>query len=150
MIRINLGSGNDRLKDYINIDNRAETKPDLLCDITEGLPFDDNLIDNARAFDFLEHIRPSKTLFVIEEIWRVLKNGGIFEHHTPSTDGRGAYMDLSHISFWNINSWLYFCDDAWRGIYNYKPKFEIVELRDIITSNHLRIIHTYGLMYAIK
>ena len=59
-------------------------------------------------------------------------------------------MDLNHRSFWNINSWLYFCHDAWREIYNYRAVFKVIRLQDVITDNALRIIHTHGVFEALK
>jgi len=144
-MKLNLGSGRKSIKGYINIDIEKSNNPDLVLDICEGLPYEDNSIYEIRAFDFLEHIPLGKTIFVIDEIWRVLKPGGKFEHFTPSTCGRGAFMDPTHLSFWNINSWLYFCEGVWVGMYGIKSRFKIEQLRDIITSDALRIIHTHGI-----
>jgi len=144
MEQINLGCGNRHIEDFVNIDFDSACQPDLLCDVTEGLPIDDNSVDVVRAFDFLEHIPLGKTIFVIDEIWRVLKPGGIFEHFTPSTDGRGAFMDPTHLSFWNINSWLYFTVGIWAGMYGIKSRFTVIELGNHITDDSLQIIHTFG------
>ncbi|MBW2596848.1 MAG: methyltransferase domain-containing protein [Deltaproteobacteria bacterium] len=145
-IRINLGCGKRKVKGYINIDIDPAHEPDLILDLSKcALPYGDNSVDEVRAFDFLEHIPLGKTIFVIDEIWRVLKPGGKFEHFTPSTDGRGAFQDPTHLSFWNINSWLYFTDGIWANMYGIKSKFKVEQLRDIITSDALRIIHTHGI-----
>lgn len=149
MIKLNLGCGYRKLKDFVNIDNRKEVEPDLCIDITEGLPYDDNTVNEIRAFDFLEHIPMYKTIFVIEEIYRVLKHGGLFEHFTPSTDGRGAFQDPTHKSFWNINSWFYFMDDAYRNLYGIKARFG-GKNHNIETDKINKIIHVQGILYAIK
>lgn len=145
-MRLNLGSGLSSEKDFINIDIREDFYPDVVCNIEDGLPYDDESVDMVLAKDFLEHVRPEKVIFVIEEIWRVLKRGGKFEHMTPSTDGRGAFQDPTHRSFWNYNSWLYFTNDRPRREIGTKAKFKILKLEDRITSNELRIIHTHGLL----
>ena len=44
----------------------------------------------------------------MNEIHRVLAPGGILLSMTPSTDGRGAWQDPTHISFWNQNSFFYY------------------------------------------
>ena len=144
MAKLNLGSGPKRLEGYVNIDNRAEC--DLVCDVTEGLPYEDNTVEEVRAFDFLEHIPLGKTVGVIEEVYRVLKIDGIFEHLTPSTDGRGAFQDPFHLSFWNINSWFYYTNPAW-NIYGIKALFGIIKLEDLGKENDSSIIHTHGVMY---
>jgi predicted SAM-dependent methyltransferase len=111
--------------------------------VLEGLPYDDNSVDEVRAHDFLEHIPIGQTIQVVTEIWRVLKPGGIFESMTPSTDGRGAFQDPTHVSFWNSNSWYYYSIKEYRDLYGIQADFEIVSIDDIATSKDLRIIHTF-------
>ena len=148
-MKLNLGCGYEKLKGYINIDSRKEVKPDKVMDVSKGLPYDDNSIDEVRAYDFLEHLLPDKTMFVVGEIFRVLKPGGKLEHFTPTTDGRGAFQDPTHRSFWNINTWLYYMNDEYRALYNIKIKFEGVN-KDVNTDPHNRIWHTHGVLYAVK
>jgi hypothetical protein len=38
----------------------------------------------------------------------VLAPGGWLVSATPSSDGRGAYQDPTHVSFWNPNSFWYY------------------------------------------
>ena len=149
MIKLNLGSGPRKLEDYINIDIRENVRPDIVADLSQGFPFKSDLVDEVRAFDFLEHIPLGKTIGLIEEIFRVLKPGGFFEHFTPSTCGRGAFQDPTHVSFWNINSWFYYTNPAW-NIYNVKALFGILKLEDIVTDEANKVVHTHGLMYAMK
>jgi len=148
-IKLNLGSGFRYMNGYINIDVRPECKPDLLCDVTQGLPFDDNSVEEVRAVDFLEHIPMETCQSVIEEIWRVLVPGGRLTHSTPSTDGRGAFQDPTHRSFWNINTWMYYMDDAHRGSIGTRAKFYGANI-DSITNPEKKIIHTKGTLYAHK
>jgi hypothetical protein len=74
-IVLNLGSGNElRRKNIINIDMMDYDNVDIVCDI-EKLPFKDNSIDGIMNITVIEHVpNPSK---VIDEIYRVLKPGGI-------------------------------------------------------------------------
>ena len=148
-VKLNLGCGYNKIEGFINMDNQGFVNPDLVWDVINGLPFHDNSVDMVRAYDFLEHIPIGKTIYVIEEIYRVLKPNGILIHFTPSTDGRGAFQDPMHQSFWNINSWLYYSDDAYRRLYNIRAKFHGY-LQDIVTSEDKRIIHTYGELRAVK
>lgn len=101
------------------------------------------------AKDFLEHVPLGMTAFVVEEIWRVLEHDGMLQHMTPSTDGRGAFMDPTHLSFWNINSWLYWTDDRYRELYKTKAKF-LGRNWDEVTIPQLNIVHTHGVLYAKK
>jgi len=151
-ISLNLGCGlkHSHIPGAINIDNREEVEPDLLCNVLDGLPYGDNSVDMIRADDFLEHIPNGKTIQVIEEIWRVLKPGGIFESSTPSTDGRGAFQDPTHVSFWNRNSWLYYSDPAYRNLYSIKADFEIESIEDTEPDPAWMVIHTHVIAKARK
>ena len=44
----------------------------------------------------------------MKEAHRLLAHGGLFLISVPSIDGRGAFQDPTHISFWNQNSFLYY------------------------------------------
>ena len=149
MPKINLGCGYRKIDGCVNLDNRASVLPDITADVESGLPFSDNSIDDVIAVDFLEHIPIGKTIFVVEEIHRVLKPGGSFIHVTPSTDGRGAFQDPTHKSFWNSNSWLYYMDDSYRDLYGIKAKFS-GSIQDVVTDRELKVIHTRGILTAVK
>lgn len=140
-MKLNLGCGYRKLDGFVNIDVRPCVNPDLVADICDGLPFPDASVESVVAVDFLEHIPIGKTVGVIEEIYRVLVPGGLFESMTPSTDGRGAFQDPTHVSFWNRNSWLYYMDDAYRNLYGIRAKFE-GSVWDVPTSKEMGIVHT--------
>jgi predicted SAM-dependent methyltransferase len=152
-MRVNLGSGQAKLEGYINVDNRADMNPDVCCNVIEGLPFGDSSVDEVRAFDFLEHIPLGSTVKVVEEIYRVLNPGGLFDSHTPDAEhGQGAFQDPFHLSFWVKNSWLYFSDDLFRSLYRVKAKFRIDKIQRIpekVTPD-MDIYHLRVLAVAIK
>lgn len=130
-MKLNLGSGRAKLEGYVNIDMNPDMNPDVLCNIVEGLPFSDSSIDEVRAYDFLEHIPPGRTVIeVINEIWRVLKPGGLFISSTPDAEyGMAAFQDPTHISFWVENSWDYYSKPAFRDLYGTIANFKIEELK---------------------
>jgi hypothetical protein len=55
-----------------------------------------------------ENRHPLAQIHVMNEAYRVLQPGGIFDIEVPTTDGRGAFQDPTHRSYWNLNSFLYF------------------------------------------
>ena len=69
-------------------------------------PFKDNTFDVLRAYDAIEHIK--NPIHLMNEIWRVCRVGAVVHIFVPSTDGRGAFQDPTHVSFWNINSFQYY------------------------------------------
>ena len=58
-----------------------------------------------KAVDLLQRIGSPVELF--NECWDALAHGGLLLTMTPSTDGRGAFQDPSHIAFYNENSFWY-------------------------------------------
>jgi len=77
MIRLNLGCGEEKLENFINIDIRLEVEPDIVWDLEkDGIPFDDNTVDEVRLKDFLEHISWRRVRWFLCEVHRVLKLGG--------------------------------------------------------------------------
>jgi len=92
---------------YISLDRRPNAA--VVCDVTEGLPFPDDSVGCFRAYDFLEHIPMGMPVIkLMNEIHRCLVPGGYFLTRTPSTEGRGAWQDPTHCSFWNSNSFWYY------------------------------------------
>ncbi len=75
-------------------------------DLNLGIPYPDNSVGVLNANDIIEHLEDKH--FTMSEIHRVLCDGGWAFIRVPSTDGRGAFQDYTHKSFWNENSFLYY------------------------------------------
>jgi len=71
-------------------------------------PFKDSSVGLIRANDIIEHLKDPVN--IMNEAYRILVDGGWFLIEVPSTDGRGAYQDPSHVSQWNSNSFWYYTD----------------------------------------
>ena len=69
------------------------------------LDLPDGSVGVIKMIDLLQRVPDRAALF--NECYRVLRHGGLIITHTPSTDGRGAFQDPSHVSFWNENSFWY-------------------------------------------
>lgn len=95
MRKLNLGSGMNKIKGYINIDSDKSTNPDIVRNIEKGLPFDDDSVDEVRAYNILEHCEDA--IFVIKEIWRVCKNGAMIFIEVPI----GLTQDPTHKTFFS-------------------------------------------------
>ena len=150
-MKLNLGSGMRKLEGYINIDIREECLPDRIMDVEMGLEFHKDEVDEVFAKDFLEHVAQDKVVFVMSEIHRVLKPGGIFDFFIPSTEGIGAFMDPTHRSYWNIGSMLYFVHPDWHALYPDWPFFSVVkQIRRVITDKELQLIHIAGQITPVK
>jgi glycosyltransferase involved in cell wall biosynthesis len=81
-LKLNLACGPDYMEDYINVDNYGEYKVDAKFDVS-SLPFDDNTIDEIKAFHIIEHFDFFEGQKVLSEWYRVLKPGGRIWIETP-------------------------------------------------------------------
>ena len=105
-MKIDLGCGPTPKPGYVGVD--LLTGPNIKTMDLNKFPWDipSNSIDEVRAYDILEHL-PDKNA-VMAEIERILAPGGILDILVPSTDGRGAWQDPTHCSYWNENSFAYY------------------------------------------
>lgn len=110
MTKLNLGCGDIHYNGFINVDIFPSPTVDLVADLTQQWPWDDNSIEHILAHDVIEHL-PNK-IHTMNEAWRVLCDNGKFEIRVPTTNGVGAWQDPTHVSYWNVNSFLYYEKDC--------------------------------------
>jgi SAM-dependent methyltransferase len=65
-------------------------------------------------------------LEIMKQVSRVLVPGGWLFCQVPSTDGRGAWQDPRHISWWNENSFRYYTDARWAKFIDTPVRFQSV------------------------
>ena len=106
LLKVDIGGGINPFPGYLSIDLRESA--DIRCDLNNGIPLQDNTVGVLNASHILEHLH-DKTK-IMAEIYRVLAPGGWAFIEVPSTDGRGAFQDPTHVSYWNENSFLYYTD----------------------------------------
>jgi len=105
-MKLNLGCSDEHLDGFVNVD--VCEPADVIADLTVTWPWDDGTVSHIRAWDIIEHL--PEPIFTMNEMWRVLEPGGTVEIVVPTTDGRGAWQDPQHVSFWNRNSFFYYTD----------------------------------------
>ena len=124
-ISIDLGSGPEpknpfKAENVIGIDLQDFGPNVKKCEIGfEPLPFEDSSVDFCTAFDFLEHVPrfggayPNRNpfIFVMNEIWRVLKNGGKFYAETPAYPFPTAFGDPTHVNYITSDTVRYFATE---------------------------------------
>lgn len=103
-MKLNLGCSDGHVSGFTNVDICPPA--DQLVDLSKPWPWETGSVDYIRAHDIIEHL-PNQIL-TMNEAWRVLKPGAVFDIVVPTTDGRGAFQDPQHCSFWNRNSFFYY------------------------------------------
>lgn len=148
-MKIDLGCGRNKKQGCFGIDCQSLPGVDLVCDCNQRIPLDDSVADEIFASDFLEHINNDKRIHIMSEIWRLLKPDGILISITPSTDGRGAFQDPTHYSFWNENSFWYYTKDDHRRLYGIVPKFSVISLFTT-PMNEYNVCWVHATLKAVK
>lgn len=123
--RLDLGCGPNKAEGFEGVDCQPYDGVDHVINFEkEGLEsFAESSIHEIRTIDFIEHI--ADKVFTLEQIYRVLKDRATVYIQVPSTDGRGAFQDPTHKSYWNENSFLdMYMNGRFRYGANYNFKVE--------------------------
>lgn len=82
-MRLNLGCGDDRRDDHVNVDLREDVA-DVVCDVRKLEHWADESVEAILALDILEHLPPGDTAPTLEEWRRVLVPGGALTVRVPN------------------------------------------------------------------
>ncbi|MEU6063293.1 MULTISPECIES: glycosyltransferase [Streptomyces] len=112
LLALDLGAAHRKPPGYVGVDRRNADGVDIVATLPEKLDLPDDSVGVVRAVDFLEYV-PNKVP-LINELYRLLAPGGMLLTMTPSSDGRGAYQDPTHVAYYNENSFWYYTDNQYR------------------------------------
>jgi len=85
--RLNLGCGPKRTQypGYVNIDRDPALEPDAVIDFTASpyslTKWGDGTVEEVRCENLFDSLEKKQGVWLIREIWRVLKTGGYFKFH---------------------------------------------------------------------
>jgi SAM-dependent methyltransferase len=143
--KLNLGCGDKILPGYINVDvvpSRRGAAPDVLCDLHELEPFQDDSIDEILSVHVVEHFWRWEVVEVLREWTRVLKPGGKMILECPNLlsaakellanaeAGAGPGQEGQR------TMWVFYGDPAWKDPYmvhrwGYTPASLAALMRDV-------------------
>lgn len=112
LMALDLGAAHNKPAGYTGVDAVAGDGVDIVAALPGRLDLPDGCAGVIRAVDFLEHVADKVAL--INELYRLLAPGGLLLSCTPSTDGRGAFQDPTHVAFYNENSFWYYTEPRYR------------------------------------
>lgn len=150
-LKIDLGCGPWKAAGFVGVDIAPGSGIDIVADLSQRFPFANSSVDLVRAHDVIEHL--VDRIHTMNEIWRICKPDGLVDIRVPSTDGRGAFQDPTHISFWNVNSFKYYSADypaylKLCHIYGFHGEFKIERLSEETSEDG--VIHVNAMLRAIK
>ncbi len=109
----------------------------------QPIPFEAGAFDSVSAYDFVEHVprhalvtRDGRTQSIspfvelMNEVWRVLKPGGLFLAVTPCFPAPDVFTDPTHVNVITKSTHKYFCGENCLGrAYGFRGNFEAVTAR---------------------
>lgn len=117
MVKIDLGCGKNKRKDgeWIGCDQYAMEGVDKVFNIgEEAWPFEDGSVEEAHASHFLEHLTAKQRMHFMNELHRVLKDGGKATIITPHWASNRAYGDMTHQWPPVAEMFYYYLSKEWR------------------------------------
>jgi SAM-dependent methyltransferase len=111
-MRIDLGTAPGSLPQgfdkFVDLVASPDVPPErmIVADLDMNWPFANDSVDHFRAADIIEHL--VDRIHTMNELHRCLKPRGTVEIVVPTTDGPGAFMDPTHVSFWHERSFFYY------------------------------------------
>lgn len=142
---VDLGGALDAPPGYTTYDRHHA---DIVGDLNNRWKLDDGSVGLLRAHDVIEHLRDP--IHTMNEAWRVLAHGGLFDILVPSTDGAGAWCDPTHVSFWNARSFRYYTEASMRRYLEpeCRCRFQVVRVQDVRMWDNLPYVQAH--LLAVK
>lgn len=128
-MKLNLGCGNNRIDDCVNLDIDPNVNPDVLGNFDTVLPFADKTFERVIAKHILEHTED--LVFTMKEIHRVLEDDGILELSVPIFPCVASIADPTHKRYIVEETILMFCSPEFTIGSNFpgRDMFDVVEIK---------------------
>lgn len=105
---LNLGAGGLPIDGATNLDRVELDGINVVHDLKDGLPFDDNSFDLIVAFNVLEHFTYEKFEFILQEMYRVSKPNSLIKIQVPYFSSDANFSTLDHKIYFAYNTfWRY-------------------------------------------
>jgi len=158
MIRIDLGCGKFKKDGYIGVDWSDDQDVDIKCDLSKGIPFKDNEVDEIYTSHFLEHMKDDDMVaFIIKEISRVLKPSGKLTVIVPYWSCWEAQTLWGHKVWFSEHSFQtsydfdkYFNIDKIEYIYKEPWKDKTYEEKEYARNHYLNVVFVISVYFTRK
>lgn len=104
MIKVNFGSGPNRLADWINVDFDASCRPDVVADLGRVVPFGTGSVDFIFTEDTIAYLGLDAVRAFLPECRRIIKPDGAMRVLTPDLAKLArTYLDdpATLVDLWN-------------------------------------------------
>jgi len=83
VVKVHLGSGPNLLPGWINVDYNPDFKPQVVADLSQRFPFEDNSVDYIHSEGVLCQFSLINGRHFLSECFRILKPGGVMRLLSP-------------------------------------------------------------------
>lgn len=102
LLKLDIGCGQEKHDGYFGVDIVKLPGVDLVCDISQGLPFEEGSVREILISHVLEHIHDLDG--VMKEFHRTLAPGGIIKIFVPHCFSAIAFGDPTHCRFFTYET----------------------------------------------
>lgn len=96
VIKLDLGCGKNKRPDFIGVDRRKYEGVDVVTDLLKPWPWKSGSVEEINASHVIEHFTGKQRVFIFNEAYRVLREGGSMLIITPHWNSNRAYGDFTH------------------------------------------------------
>ena len=122
---LDVGCGNNKVKDSIGMDIVALDQVDVVHDILKTpYPFDNEKFKTIYLRHVIEHFTIEEIKKILSECYRILSNDGTLIISVPHAFSLAAYTDVTHKTFFTFNSGKFFDKDHSKSYYNTNSNFK--------------------------
>ena len=153
--KLNLGSGQRKIKGALNVDFNLSSKPDRVCNLNKfPYPFKKDQFNEVFCYDILEHL--DDLISVMKELYRVTKNGAKIVIESPHFSSANAFTDPTHKHFFSAFSFDYFTgENEWHYYLEGKFCFKTLERTivfapDIMNKFRQKFFNNHKKLYESK
>jgi len=123
LMKLNIGCGEHKKLDWVNIDKYPIDSDILYGDLEERIELPDHVADEILLDNVIEHVQSVPA--AMKEIHRLLKKGGVVRIYTPHYTSHSSWRDPTHIHHLSFFSFDMFCKKR-NGHYLGGALFEVV------------------------
>ena len=126
-VSLDLGCGARKKAGHVGLDIAALEGVDIVCNIEQGFPIENDVVDSIYSNFMFEHI--PNTIFLFQELYRICKKDAIIEFKVPYYQSNTQYKDPTHSAVILPETMRYFSDDKWYGSdYGINVNFEVINI----------------------
>jgi SAM-dependent methyltransferase len=139
-IKLDVGAGDNIQAGFIGMDMRPTKNADIVHNAeVVPYPLPDEICHIIICSHLVEHLNPAKMIDIMNEWWRLLKEGGQLWLSMPYAGSFGFWQDPTHIKTWNEATATYF--DPSQFLFNiYKPKPYKIIRNDWFQGGNLEVV----------